>query len=219
MDHVDKILESLRKFQKQVFPEHRERFRSLSSQQNPEVLLLTCSDSRIVPELLLQSRAGELFVCRNAGNIAPPHGESLGGVSATIEYAVEVLKVRQLVVCGHSDCGAMKGLMHPEMLEGLLAVPRWLAHSRRALAVVHRLHPDADDAERLTLLIRENVVAQMANLMTHPCVAAGMKAGSLTLHGWVFDIPTGEFDIYDERNGTFTPLSAERTAVEEVVHA
>lgn len=216
---MEKILESLRRFQKQVFPEHRDRFRSLSSQQNPEVLLLTCSDSRIVPELLLQSGAGELFVCRNAGNIAPPHGESLGGVSATIEYAVEVLKVKQLIICGHSDCGAMKGLMHPEKIQGLLAVTRWLAHARRALAIVDRLHPEAREAERLALLTRENVVAQIANLMTHPCVAAGMKAGSLTIHGWVFDIPTGGFDIYDERTGTFAPLSARHAVVEEVVHA
>ena len=215
---MENMLESLIRFQNEVFPEHRDLFQSLSSQQNPEVLLLTCSDSRIVPELMFQSGAGELFVCRNAGNIAPPHGTLLGGVSATIEFAVEVLKVRQLVVIGHSDCGAMKGLMHPEKLLGLLAVPGWLAHSRRALAVVDRLHPEAGGAERLTLLIRENVVAQIANLMTHPCVAAAVKAGSLKIHGWVFDIPTGRFDIYDERTGTFAVLEARSAVLQEVAH-
>src|SRR5262245_47317068 len=147
------LLEGLVRFQDEVFPRHRDLYRTLISQQHPDVLILTCSDSRIVTSSFFQARPGDLFVCRNAGNLAPPHGESSSGVSATIEYAVQVLQVRHIVVCGQSDCGAMKAVLHPEKVAGLPAVANWLKHAERAAAVVTALHPDADEHTRLHLLV------------------------------------------------------------------
>jgi carbonic anhydrase len=216
---MKQLMDGLVRFQREIFPEHQELYRSLSSSQHPEILLLACSDSRVVPAAFLQAKPGDLFVCRNAGNIAPPHGEPSGGVSATIEYAVQVLDVKHVVVCGHSDCGAMRGIMHRERIAALPAVSKWLTHAERALAIVDRMHPAVDEATRLNLLIRENVLAQIANLMTHPCVAAKVRAGVLELHGWVFDISHGGFDIYDSRTELFKPLVAVSDTQEEVVHA
>lgn len=213
------LLNGLAHFEQNVFPQERELFQSLSSQQRPEILLLACSDSRVVPSMFLQAKPGDLFVCRNAGNIAPAHGEVTGGVSATIEYAVRVLGVKHIVVCGHSDCGAMKALLHREKVAHLPAVASWLRYAERAVAVVEHLYGDLSEAERLKMLIRENVTAQIANLMTHGSVAAAVAAGKLQIHGWVFDIGEGRFDIWDQRENTFKPLSAMLGRPQEVAHA
>jgi carbonic anhydrase len=213
------LLGGLAHFEQNVFPQERELFQSLSAQQRPEILLLACSDSRVVPSLFLQAKPGDLFVCRNAGNIAPAHGETSGGVSATIEYAVRVLNVKHIVVCGHSDCGAMKALMQREKVAHLPAVASWLRYAERAVAVVEHVHAHLCEAERLKMLIRENVTTQIANLMTHGCVAACVAAGTLKLHGWVFDIGEGKFDIYDHKENTFKPLNAMMVQSREVAHA
>jgi carbonic anhydrase len=206
MDRIKGLLEGLVRFQEEVFPRHRELYKSLASQQHPEVLMLACSDSRIVTSSFLQAQPGDLFVCRNAGNLAPPHGESSSGVAATIEYAVQVLQVKHIVVCGHTDCGAMKAVMHPEKVSHLPAVANWLRHAERAAAVVNELYPDVDQHGRLRMLVRENVIAQMANLMTYPSVAAKVRARALEMHGWVFDIEKGRFEILDATTQTFTTL-------------
>src|SRR5262245_46408318 len=129
---VVQLAERYAKFRREVFPQHQELFENLAASQSPSVLFVTCSDSRVVPDLILQSRPGDLFICRNAGNIIPPHGELAGGVSATIEYAVDVLQVRAIIVCGHSDCGAMRALLHPEKLTHLPTVARWLRQAESA---------------------------------------------------------------------------------------
>jgi carbonic anhydrase len=213
------LLSGLAHFEQNVFPQERELFQSLSAQQRPEILLLACSDSRVVPNLFMQARPGDLFVCRNAGNIAPAHGEFSGGVSATIEYAVRVLGVKHIVVCGHSDCGAMKALLHRENVAHLPAVTSWLRYAERAVDVVEHLYGDMNEADRLKMLIRENVTTQIANLMTHGCVAGPVATGKLQLHGWVFDIGEGRFDIYDQKENTFKTVSAMLTRSQEVVHA
>ena len=123
---VDKILRGLKRFQKKVYPKHRELFRKLALQQRPTALFITCADSRIDPCLLTQTKPGELFICRVIGNIVPRYPESIGGVSATIEYAVGVLGVPDVIVCGHTDCGVMKGVLNPEALKPLANVSAWL---------------------------------------------------------------------------------------------
>jgi carbonic anhydrase len=205
---VKKLIEGFVRFKSEVYPQHRELFRELASQQNPDTLFIACSDSRVVPGILLQAGPGELFVCRNAGNIAPSYGEHAGGVSATIEYAVQVLKVKHVVVCGHSDCGAMKAALHPEQVAHLPAVSHWLHHVDKALAIVNETFAHVDEHRKLELLIEENVIAQLDNLMTHPSVAAKVRAGALQLHGWIYDIPHGEFKIYDRAQHAFVPLAS-----------
>src|SRR5579872_5773810 len=126
---VDKILRGLKRFQKKVYPKHRELFRKLALQQRPEALFITCADSRIDPCLLTQTKPGELFICRVIGNIVPPYPDSLGGVSATIEYAAGVLRVPEVIVCGHTDCGVIRGALHPDALVSFGAVWNWLRYA------------------------------------------------------------------------------------------
>src|SRR6202140_816809 len=129
---VEKILRGLKRFQKNVYPKHRELFHELALHQRPTALFITCADSRIDPCLLTQTQPGELFLCRVIGNIVPRFPESIGGVSATIEYAVGVLGVPDIIVCGHTDCGVMKGVLNPEALKPLANVSAWLSPAQRA---------------------------------------------------------------------------------------
>lgn len=203
-----RLFERYQNFRGTIFPEHRELFETLAESQSPEVLFITCSDSRVVPDMIMQSGPGELFVCRNAGNIVPPHGEMAGGVSATIEYAVAVLNVKAIVICGHSDCGAMKALLHPETVAELPTVGAWLRQSESARRVVSEHYADASEAEILEALIEENVVAQLEHLETHPYVASRLRRGDLELYGWTYRIHTGEILTLDARQGRFVPLDA-----------
>jgi carbonic anhydrase len=194
------------RFQNEVFPRNRHLYEQLAREQQPETLFICCSDSRVVPHELTQTLPGELFICRNAGNIVPAHGDVLGGVSATVEYAVQVLKVRHIIVCGHSDCGAMRAVLHPERVQSYRAVARWIRHAERVSAIAHELHHDLDDDQMLERLTEENVVSQLHNLATHPCVAAKTRAGCLQIHGMVFDIASGGFRILDRDTQRFASL-------------
>ena len=175
--------------------------------QSPTALLIGCADSRVVPEQLLQAAPGDLFVCRNAGNIVPPHAQGEGGgVVATVEYAVEVLGVRDIVVCGHSDCGAMKGLLDPAALARVPAVAAWLRHSEAAGRVVAGSYPELDGQAAVRAAAMENVVVQLAHLRTHPAVAAGIARGLLSLHGWFVDLSAGRVLALDGESGRFLPV-------------
>ncbi|MCB1910854.1 MAG: carbonic anhydrase [Zoogloeaceae bacterium] len=202
---MDKIIEGFLKFQKDVFPQRSALFKSLAEQQNPQVLFVTCSDSRVVPELLTQQDPGDLFVIRNAGNIVPSYGPEPGGVSATVEYAVSVLKVTDVVICGHSNCGAMAAISSCQCLDHLPAVAHWLRYADVARAIVEaREYPT--QRERADDLIRENVVAQLANIRTHPAVALALAQRRLNLHGWVYDIENGMIMALDGKSSRFVPL-------------
>jgi carbonic anhydrase len=200
---MQKILSGLKKFRNEVYPQHRELFEQLATAQSPEVLFITCADSRVVPQMITQADAGELFVCRNAGNMVPPYGEVHGGVSATIEYAIEVLNVRHVIVCGHTDCGAMKGVLYPEKVAALPTVRSWLAHGDRARRVVRHKYPDLNEQALMHAITEENVVAQLDNLRTHPSVAARLSTGDIALHGWVYHIRTGEVEAWDPAQSRF----------------
>src|SRR5947199_5046288 len=137
---MDEVLEQLkagiRRFQEDVYPAQAEMYRKAASEpQRPLALIVTCADSRIDPELITQTGPGELFVTRNIGNLVPAYGEMMGGVSAVVEYAVSALKVKHIAVCGHSDCGAMKALLHPESLESMATVRRWMRNAEAAMSV------------------------------------------------------------------------------------
>lgn len=194
-------------FRKQTFPRMSTLFRQLAHSQTPNTLFITCSDSRVVPELLTQQDPGDIFVIRNAGNIVPSYSAEPGGVTATVEYAVGVLGVADIVVCGHSDCGAMTAIATCTCMDHLPAVSAWLRHADAAKAVSQaRTH--ADDAARVASMVHENVVAQLANLRTHPTVALALEQGRLTLHGWVYDIASGAVETLDGATGKFVPLDA-----------
>ena len=202
---VDKFLEGISHFQKHVYPEHQDLFEELALGQRPEALFITCADSRIDPCLLTQTKPGELFICRAIGNIVPPYPEVVGGVSATIEYAVGVLRVPEVIVCGHTDCGVMKGALNPEVLHAYPNVTAWL---RYADVQQREASPSP---EFLLALTEHNVAAQLKNLRTHPTVAARLAAGDLRLHGWVYHIGPGLVTTYSPDTQRFEPIKAAAT--------
>lgn len=205
-----KLMDGIARFKKDVFPKQAKLFRELANSQAPEVLFITCSDSRIDPNLITQTEPGDLFICRNAGNIVPPHALHTGGMTASIEYALGVLGVEHIVLCGHTDCGAMKGALNRDALTHLPHVCEWLSHSEAAVLTVHEKYGALSPEETLQKLIQENVLVQMANLRTHPYVAAYLAAGKIKLHGWVYDIASGSFVAYNEASGKFEPLLMEK---------
>lgn len=196
------------RFRGDVFPHDRAVYRRLIRDgQKPNALMISCADSRVIPEMITQCGPGELFVCRNAGNIVPPYAQMNGGVSSAIEYAVLALGVRDIIVCGHSDCGAMKAILDPATLVAMPNVAAWLRHSKAAEDVVASTCPaDASLEARQTALAMENVVAQVHHLRTHPSVASGLATGALTLHGWLFEIEHGRVLVYDGETERFVEL-------------
>ena len=212
---MKQVLEGVCRFQRDVFPQQQPLFQQLVHGQSPEVLFITCADSRVVPDLITQSKPGDLFICRNAGNMVPPYGEVHGGVSATIEYAVDVLGVSHIVVCGHTDCGAMKGVLHPEKVAHLPAVRTWLNHGEIARRVVEARSGDLPEDQKLAALIEANVVGQINHLRTHPSVAARIARGAVRLHGWVYDIGTGRVTVWDENTARFIPVEQYRLGKSE----
>jgi len=203
---VKQLIEGHRRFLTEVFPGKRDQFHLLAEGQRPECLFLTCADSRVVPDLILQTQPGDLFICRNAGNVIPREGEPAGGVSATIEYGVEVLRVRHLIVCGHSDCGVIRALMAPDALEGLPSVRDWLQHVEPAWEYVDELERHGGELTRHTALSHANVLAQLDNLRTHAFVQQAMAEGRLALVGWYYDILTGRIEQYVEKQRRFMGL-------------
>ncbi|WP_394221984.1 carbonic anhydrase [Alteromonas gracilis] len=204
MDHV---ISGVAKFQKEVYPNKKATFQKLANGQNPEVLFITCSDSRIDPNLVTQTDPGELFICRNAGNIVPPHSNQTGGMTASIEFAVAALGVSHIVICGHTDCGAMKGAIDLEGLDSLPHVKEWLGHCRAATEVVkERCGHNELSIEDLEAVTKENVVQQIQHLRTHPAVAAKIATGQVKLHGWVYNIGSGDVLCYNSENGEFEAM-------------
>jgi carbonic anhydrase len=199
------LITGFRKFRAEALPQRRSLFRELAHAQSPRALFITCSDSRVIPELLMQQEPGELFVIRNAGNIVPSHGREPGGVSASVEYAVTALQVQDVIICGHSDCGAMTALAHDHDLSAMPAVRSWLRHADAAKAVNSARHHCSREAA-LAGMVRENVVAQLTNLRTHPAVALALAQGRVRLHGWVYDIEAGEIERYDAGLRRFVSL-------------
>jgi len=206
------------KFQNDVFPAKKELFEKLSHGQNPDAFFLTCSDSRIETAMITQTEPGELFICRNAGNIVPPHTQHTGGITASLEYAMSVLKVPHIVVCGHTDCGAMKSALSGAGLDELPHVKEWLSFSKAAVDVVNATGEGLSDSERLNLLLEKNVILQLQHLKTHPSVAVRLAKGDLRLHGWVYDIKVGIVRAYDEASDSFQPVD-ERYAAEMAARA
>jgi carbonic anhydrase len=203
---VQKLIDGVAKFKSEVVPEHQALFDKLATGQSPEVLFITCADSRIDPALITQTMPGDLFVCRNAGNIVPPHGNSVEGTTASIEFATAVLGVKHIVVCGHTDCGAIKGAMAPQNLDAIPRVQDWVDHARAAVRAAEA--QKGDGQPDLLTATERNVVLQMSHLNSHPAVAARLAAGDIDMHGWVYHIGSGDETAYDAESDSFTSISA-----------
>ena len=201
------IVEGFLHFQHEVFPQQKDLFKKLATAQRPRAMFIACADSRIVPELITQSAPGDLFVTRNVGNVVPPYGQMNGGVSTAIEYANLVLGVQHIIVCGHSDCGAMRGVLNPSSLETMPTVKAWLRHAEVAKTMVQENCACANEADSMHRLTEENVIAQLQHLRTHPSVASRIASGQLFIHGWIYDIETSGIKAYDAEQGAFLPLN------------
>ena len=204
---MQKLVEGIHQFQTDIFSSKQRLFEGLIEGQAPLALFITCADSRIDPSLLTQTEPGELFILRNAGNIIPPFGQMNGGEAATIEYAVSVLGVKDIVLCGHSHCGAMTGLLQPDNLDNLTAVRGWLAYAEATQRIIRENYEHlTEPAARLTATVEENVLVQLEHLRTHPSVAAALARKDVTLHGWVYKFETGQVFAYDPSAGQFRPI-------------
>lgn len=205
----NRISAGVHKFQTEIFPQQRDLFASLRKRQDPLALFITCADSRILPNLITQSAPGEIFTDRNPGNMVPPYGEFVGGVTSGVEYAMLVLKVPLIIVCGHTDCGVMKALLHPETASGLPGMQQWMRHGNEARHRVLREHPDLPGDEKVIRLAEANVLEQIANLKTHPSVGTRLAAGEVTIRGWVYDIGGGSIRQADPKTGEFSEFYGE----------
>jgi carbonic anhydrase len=204
---MQKLIEGHKKFLAEVFPAKKSHFHLLAEGQTPEWLFITCADSRVLPDLILGTEPGDLFISRSIGNVVPITSHDVDGVTATIEYAVEVLRVRHAIVCGHSDCGALKAALDRKSLENLPKARRWLEQVKTAFAYRQPLNPADGESAELASLIRGNVVAQLKNLQAQAPVKSAMAEGRLTVHGWYYDILTGRIEEWDEGMKRFVGLA------------
>ena len=208
---IKRILKGLNQFQTNYFTLHQEMFRQLSQGQTPEILFITCSDSRIDPNLLTQTKPGELFIIRNVGNIIPTHGSSNSSEGAGVEYAVSALNIKHIIICGHSHCGSMKALLQLNSLnEEMPLVYDWLKHHAESTRRLLRdNYKNYDGEELLKIAVEQNVLTQIENLETYPVIRSKLHGGKLSLHAWVYEIETGQIFAYDANNRKFVPLGSD----------
>lgn len=203
---MQKLVNGIHRFQSDIFRPNHDLFQRLAGGQNPQALFITCSDSRVMPDMITSAEPGDLFVLRNAGNLIPPNGAALNsGEAATIEYAVDALGIQDIIVCGHTRCGAMRALLYRESVENLPYVRRWLAHAEATREIILSQYENLDVfPEALwNATVEENVLVQLENLRTHPAVASGLARGRLKLHGWVYKIETGDVFSFHPEVGQF----------------
>lgn len=206
---MENLVRGVHVFQNYYFQENRELFEALAHGQQPDTLLITCSDSRIQPGILMNASPGELFIIRNAGNLVPPVGTPNGGEAATIEYAVEVLRVPHIIVMGHSHCGAMQALLEPESLATLPRVADWLKYAEPVREILRTQYADCTGTELQNAAIKENVLLQLEQLLTYPAVVERVAAGQIKLHAWVYEFETGRVLAYDPATHHFAPMTNE----------
>jgi len=190
---MQKLVKGIHAFQKGYFATHRQLFEQLATnKQQPETLFITCSDSRIMPDLITNSAPGELFMVRN-------------------EFAVSVLNVENIIVCGHTQCGAMQAILDPERMANLKFVKRWLEQTETVKRVIEEKYAHLEGEARLNAAVEENVLAQLEHLREYPFVAERLDSGTLHLNGWVFHIQRGEVFDFDPELGEFVNLSSAGT--------
>lgn len=215
---MEKLITGIHRFQRDVFSVRRDFFDRLVGGQRPQALFITCSDSRIVPDLICQADPGDLFVLRNAGNIIPPYAPGASSAeAATIEYALKGLEIRDIIVCGHTHCGAMQAVLHPEATAEMPRVRQWLGNADAGAEIVSACYSHLGPEARLKVLVQENVLNQVENLRTHPCVASGLAAGDLKLHAWVYKMETGQVFCFNPETEQYMELLEAEPAQEHPV--
>lgn len=207
-DALARITQGVARFQSEVFPAQREMFERLRLGQEPLAMFITCADSRVNPNLVTQTDPGEIFIERNPGNMVPPYVEFVGGVTAGVEYAMLVLKVPVIVICGHTDCGVMKALLHPEQVEGMPGVRHWMSHGFAARSQALRKFGDAPEEVQLRQITELNVLAQIEHLKTHPSVRSRMLRGEIEIRGWLYDIGDGSISQFNAATARFERMGA-----------
>lgn len=209
---VDKLLRGHDRFHGDNTEEERGFLESLARDgQSPGALFVGCSDSRVVPEILTASSPGELFVVRNVANVVPPFGHASVGVGAALEYAVAVLQVPHVIVCGHYGCGGVEAAFGG--LEGLKHLPSLCDWLDDVFPVMDRVRADVADESLsqvavLRRAVEHNTVTQVAHLTSYPVVKEAMAAGKLHLHAWIYDLHTLALRVFDAEAGAFVPASA-----------
>lgn len=206
---MEKLYRGIHKFQKSYFKKEEEFFRRLSGKQDPDVLFITCADSRVDPTLVTQSRPGDLFIVRNVGNIVPPYDaiRDKNSVAAALEFAVLVLKVADIIVCGHSNCGAMKVLFQDE--NKFLNMPHlreWVDLSKTVRDHVEQHYTGASPDLKERIMEKENVLEQLKNIETYPFISQALEHGDVYLHGWYYDIGSGEVLSYNPVTDSFEKI-------------
>lgn len=206
---IRKIIQGLSEFQNTYFHTHQELFKQLSQGQTPEILFITCSDSRIDPNLLTQTQPGELFIIRNLGNIIPPYNAITTSEGAGIEYAVLGLGIKHIIVCGHSHCGSMRALLQLNKLnEGSPLVYDWLKHyGETTRLLLQENYQEYEGEELLRIAVEENILTQIENLETYPVIRSRMHARTLSLHAWMYEIEKGQIFAYDAKRERYVPLT------------
>ncbi len=207
---VKKLIKNYQEFRKLHFHEYEKLFEELAKKgQSPKTLFIGCSDSRIVPDLFTGAKPGDLFVLRNVGNFVPPFkpDDEFHGTAAAIEYAVSVLEVHDIVVCGHSHCGACASLYKdiPDTTE-FIHVKKWLEIGEPAKRVALSSVESGSQEELLRATEKASVLVQLDNLLTYPAVKRRVEEGSLFLHGWYYKIESSELEYYDEQKEEFVPI-------------
>ncbi|MDR3612778.1 MAG: carbonic anhydrase [Candidatus Obscuribacterales bacterium] len=211
-----RLMHGLHQFEKEVHTSNQDFFARLAQKQSPDAIFITCSDSRIDPNLLTGTAPGELFIIRNAGNIVPDYNEHIGGEAASIEFAIEVLGVKDIIVCGHSQCGAIRGLLNPDSLTEMPTVSQWLKHAERTKRILSDNYHEQDSDCVHNIAVQENVLVQMENLRTLPCIARKVMKREIEIHGWVYEIESGRVYIYDPVDEEFLPITLGKNGYELV---
>ena len=207
---INELISGYEDFKDKKFKKYENKFLDLvRNGQRPKVLFIACSDSRVNPALITNSDPGELFILRNIGNFVPPFSpdDDYHATAAGIEYAVSVLKVTDIIVCGHSHCGAIDSLYKDIDSINLLHVKRWLELGKGAKEhVLKNIHKDATKNEKLELTEKVSILFQMKNLLTYPEVKELVDSGKLSLRGWYYKIKTGELEYYCDSKREFLPM-------------
>ena len=204
---MQKLVEGIHQFQNGIFSSNQRFFEGLVDDQQPLALFITCSDLQIDPSLLPQTELGELFILQNIGNIVPPYGEAEGAASKTIEYGVSVRGVKDIVICGHSNCGVIRALLDQSEVTKLPSVQSLLSHAESTRRIIEENYAHVTDAAaRLTATAEENVLVQLEHLQTYPSIAAALERKMLNLHGWVYESETGQVFGYHPQDGQFVPI-------------
>ena len=214
---MQELVQGVHHFQGIGFREREELFTRLKDGQEPEACFITCADSRIVPTLITNSVPGQLFIVRNVGNIIPCFGTDNNAALAAVEYAVVELKIEDVIICGHTGCGAMKALLDPLARENRCHTPTvhdWLRHADATSEIIREHYGHLEGQAMINAAAEENVLVQLEHLRTLPVIAARVSSGKVRLHGWMYKIETGEVFYYDADVGQFIKFgsSAENAA-------